>query len=268
MDLGKKAKINLGIVIFNPSKDNVASIKQLCKLDVWNKVFVYRNSPLDCFLMSDNLELLGSGINDGLSKPYNVFIDKSLDADYLCLMDQDSIFDKDSIHKMIDYINNAMNDENVGLIAPRSYAAVSKRVERKDDISYAKYVINSGSFLNINYIIKNKLRYDEKIFLDGVDFDFCWQIRNNHGKVLIYENSVLLQELGTNEGKAKCGHSPQRYYYISSSRRYIYQKNKGKCAGFIISLLKTISNILKIILFEKSKFLKIKKCLEGQFSKL
>ena len=259
---------NLGIVLYKPTNEIIKKVNAICSYSVWDKVFVYVNSKVDESSLIQSATILGECENHGLSKPYNCFINLSNNADYLCVMDQDSIFEEQEIMNIVSFINKSDNLQKVGIVAPRSFAAVSKDVQRGDRTSFAKYVINSGSFINLDFVRRNNLRYDEKIFLDGLDYDFCWQIRKVGGAIVIYENSVLLQDLGTTTSKRKCNHSPIRFFYMASSRRYTYQKFKGKIVGWIISFMKTISNVFKIVFYEDSKLAKIKHCFKGQFTKL
>ncbi len=261
-------KYNLGIVLYNPSQKNIDQISKYIKNNTWNKVFVYYNSETKIGVSGENIVELGEGKNLGLAVPYNLFLKNSCDVDYLCILDQDSFYDEKEINKMLNYINhNNESLKDVGIVAPRSYAEISRKLERKDALTEAQFVINSGSFVNIQFINKNGIEYDENIFLDGVDVDFCWNIRQHDGKVLIYENSILYQSLGETKDGHKCNHAPIRFYYIVSARKYMYQKYKGRIVGWVLSALKTIGTIVKILIKESGPINKIKQCIRGQFSK-
>lgn len=257
---------NIGFVLYKPKNDCIDRINDYSKMNIWNQIFVYCNSNVDINRFEKRIILLGNGKNDGLSVPYNCFIHQSDKCDYLCLMDQDSDYSKEEILNLVNFITENSNLlTSVGIIGPRSYASFSKRVNRKKCITYTKYIINSGSFLNLSFFRANGITYDERIFLDGVDYDVCWSIRKKSGKIGIYEDSILYQQLGDDVVGRIASHNELRYFYITSSRKLIYQKNCGFLIGFIISFIKTFSTIAKILIFEKRKFKKIKECLRGQF---
>lgn len=61
----------------------------------------------------------------------------------------------------------------------------------------------------------------EPLFIDQVDFDYCYTVRENGYKILQVGNTYLLHEIGMSKGVYLFGnyhiafnHSPMRYYYM------------------------------------------------------
>lgn len=260
---------NLGVVVYCPTEEQLDRISYYSKSGFWNKIIVINNTPDSSLSFDDNkIVLINNRKNLGLSKPYNMFISMSKDADYLCLMDQDSIYSDSETKNMIDFINNSDDAlSNTCIIAPRSYASVSKKVLREKKLTKTDFVINSGSFLNIKILREKNIQYDENIFLDYLDYDFCYTIKKMGLDIFIYEDSVLYQSLGYEDNGKHANHSPIRFYYACSARKYSLIKNHGHFIGVLLSFFKVCKNIVYIVVNEDSKRLKIKNCLKAQFKK-
>lgn len=257
-------KFAVGFVIYNPKEKDINSIHKWLDNSLFEKTLIYDNSSTRHSFTSDNrLKYFYNGKNDGLSVAYNVFISYCIqsDIDYLCLMDQDSDYPFDEVKKMIDFIKkNHSKIIRLPLIAPRSYCATSVKVQRGNKLTDANYVINSGTFLNISVLKEKTLRYDENIFLDGVDYDFCITLHKKGFPVKIYENSILMQNLGytkVKKGKEYVCHSELRYYYIVKARKYTNIKNHGRIKGSIKSIVTLYRTILYICSIEDNKRKKI-----------
>ena len=261
---GHYMRFAIGFVIYNPSEKELNSIHKWHKSPLFQNILIYDNSSNKHSFDYDNeLKYFFNGKNDGLSVAYNVFIAYCIqeNIDYLCLMDQDSDYTLDEAKKMTDFIEkNYIKINGLPLIAPRSYCVTSVRVQRKNELSDAYYVINSGTFLNISLLKEKNLRYDENIFLDGVDYDFCMTLHKNGFPVKVYENSILMQNLGytkEKKGQQYVCHSAPRYYYIIKARKYTNIKNYGRLKGTIKSIVTLYRTILYIWTIEDEKKKKI-----------
>lgn len=254
----------MGIVLYNPSKDDVARLMDNLSSNFFLKYYIIDNSRVSSLKINcENVDYVWSGDNVGLSIAYNRMIDFAIkdNVDYLCLMDQDTLYPQVEIEKMQSFLNCYENEE-YAIIAPRTYAnrKCMGGVERCDKLTDVKYAINSGSFLNVKKFVQSGLRYDPQIFIDGVDFEMGMSLRKNGLKVGVYENSVFVQSLGfvENEESTYCKHSTFRYGLIAKNRIYIYKKHFGKNKGLIYAVLKNIVLMGKIILHEDNKFEKVK----------
>ncbi len=264
-------KFCIGIVLYNPTPQDLKRLEQYITCGLFEEVLVYDNSSMSHQArIPIGIKYVCFGKNQALAIPYNKMISHCLAKhyDYLCLMDQDSNYPLEEIKKLIDFMNAHSKDlKNTAIIAPRVYTRSDKpKRPRTSTLTLAKWVINSGSFLNLVFLKEKNLFYDEKIFLDALDFDFCWCVHEKGGAVQIYEDSVFTQNMGqTVKGSFFRGHAPTRYYTIVHNKKHIHRKHLGYLLGSAVAIIKTGSTISKVLLYEENKWPKLKNCLKGLF---
>ena len=269
-------KYAIGFVLYNPSENNIEHVKKCASLVCFERVYVVDNSEEDnscgeCLKKeSSGLKYYKSPVNTGLSIAYNRMIKRAKrdGVDYLCIMDQDSVYPETEMRKMIAFLDKYKNDR-FAIIAPRTFTNTDqmKDYKRQTKISEARFAINSGSFLSIRLFAKEDLRYDPHIFVDGVDYEMGMSIRKAGMKVGIYEGSVFVQNMGHNDGNSHFNkHATFRYGLIAKNRIYIYRKHYGIIIGTVYAILRNLYLIGKIILHEDEKIDKVKIVLSETFS--
>ena len=258
-------KFSLGVTLYNPSLEYVSRINNICS--EFDFVYLYDNSlkkskVLNEILNNPKIEYIFNGENNGLAKAFNYFIDQSVNKyDYLCILDQDSKFTIENIKKMKEFLTQN-NNSSLAIAAP-SYSNLSLNNNNDNSTNIkVKWVINSGSFLNLNLIDKHELRYDSSYFLDRIDSDFCKMINQKNLDIIVYKQAVLEQELGY-QYKNRSAHNPIRHYYIFRDRLYYNNKFYKRFLFSILSLLQSVRHILNIIFFEDEKIKKLKSCFYG-----
>lgn len=262
----RKKKIACGVVFYNPQPKEVKNISSY--LNVFDKIYIYDNS-LNCNeeykkINNKKIEYIYNGKNDGLSKAYNIMCKKAIieSYNYICLLDQDSLFLKEDIIRIIDKIEKNKNDK-IAIFCPQIiYKNLKDKVVNKKE-EEVEWCISSGTFLDLNSF-KVIGEFDENYFIDRVDSDYCYQLKKAGYKILKLNDSILKQELGNSEIKFNqvvIEHNPVRNYYIFRNRLYFYKKNK-KIYGAILPTLKQIFNVL---VFEKEKLEKLKNMKDGFF---
>jgi len=191
---------------------------------------------------------------------------------WILTMDQDSIAESKMINKMLECTHCYSNNEKVVSFSP---TILDKRV----DIHYRKKIepyqesftaITSGNLLNVN-IFNKLIRYEEKLFIDSVDFDFCLKLHMSNYIIIRCNNTFLFHELGEIKFKKIFGfkihysiHSLTRKYYMIRNNIYIFKKYFWKFPFFCIKKqIFTILECLKIFLVEKDKILNIKFMIKG-----
>lgn len=250
-----------GIVTYFPNESIIGKIKEYS--NVFEHILVFDNTPngskflkkLDNFL---KVEVIFNKQNLGLSKAYEILLEKAEDGyNYLCLLDQDSVFNSGEIHKMMNFINIYPSKENVAIFSPRIVYNERNLKTFVSDYEFKKFVISSGSFINLE-IVKNDLdiKFDANYFIDRVDTDFCMLCVKKGYKLVQYNKSVLIQQLGTEGHFGISQHSYKRHYYIFRNRFYYNQKFYRHYKS--LSILQTLKQCLRIILFEDEKTLKLK----------
>lgn len=268
--LERKFKYTVGIILYNPTKDEINSLTSYC--EVFDKIYVYDNSrknnekDIQLVLRSKNYEYLYNGENEGISIPFNKMLSKASEENYkyFLMMDQDSIFTKENIEIAINQIEKNHTDD-VAIYCPNILFNEAKSEEIKKD-SYVDFCITSGSFVDI-YKYLNLGGYDEKLFIDGIDRDYCIRVIEKGYKIIKMSDSVMKQNLGS-KGKNLFGvfeHSAIRNYYIYRNRLYVINKYPDKYKYFnkfkylYLSQLKQIASIILFEKCKKSKFMYIRR---------
>lgn len=193
--------IAAGIVLYNPDIERF----HMCLNSIRNqvdKIYVFNNgNQLDNKEFKD-VTFLSEGINKGIPYALNTIasIAEKEGCDWLLTMDQDSILPEG----MIDDFKNYTNEKDVGIICPqvidkrRSYLTAIKSQEVKE----LDMCITSASLTSIS-AWKEIGGFDEWLFIDLVDNEFCKRLRVSGYKILQLQNWILDQEFGDIEPKSK-----------------------------------------------------------------
>lgn len=246
------------VSVYNPTDKQIENINLYNEL--FDKVIIYDNSldnKMYVHKINRNYKYFYNGVNDGLCKCFNFAISLSLknNVDYLCTLDQDSLFKKEDILTIEENLKNDIYD-NCAIVAP-NIVYQSNNYCPKNGLENVDWVICSGSFISLNILKKEKIRYDEYYFLDRFDRDICKQITDKGYKILVDNNSNLYQELGYIY-KKNSNHTKIRHYYIFRNRFYYNNKYYNTPIKQIRNLLQIIKHISLIILNESDKLSKIK----------
>lgn len=251
------------VVLYKPEKADIEKVNSY--LNDFDRVIIFDNTEdnsgyINYINKDKKLVYIYNAENMGLSYAYNyvlesIYLDK---IDYLCTMDQDSIFQSKDIEKMKDFICRSQL-ENVAIYAPAVIFKGKKILNHGgNEYGYVDWVISSGSFINLAIMNKEKIRFDENYFIDRVDVDFCKQVKLHDYKIIKYYKSNLKQSLGSLSKSGVIQHSALRCYYITRNRLYYNKKYYNKFYFYVVSLLQSIKNIFKILFFEDDKSIKIK----------
>ena len=270
-------KISAGIVLYNPDietlRQNIDAIINKVKL----LILVDNGSGnIDdvTLILSDNIVLIKNPQNKGIAAALNQICEYSLDNgfEWTLTLDQDSVV-PDNI---VDEFSKFATLEKAGMLAPimcDRNRGDSKRNNNPSMVSEIKECITSGSMINLN--VWNEIgRFDEELFIDGVDFDICYRIIQNGYKILQVNNVYLSHEIGRME-KHKFlyfsfyvkNHSAFRKYYIARNTVYLARKQHN-----VKKIVKSQFQILKLLiltlLYEDDKKNKGKKIIKGNWDGL
>lgn len=172
---------------------------------------------------------------------------------------------------MLNFYEKMSDKEETMLIAPK----FKKRIEYEkqnalviNDINWQKetLIITSGSLIKIE-IFKQIGFFEEKLFMDRVDFDFCFRININGFITKIAKNLFFICEFAKEEKKyffTITNYSAQRRYYITKNTVYLL-KYFFKFPKEILYLIinDCILPLFIITFFETNKFNKIKSIFSG-----
>lgn len=249
------------VIFFNPTKTNNVIHNVLSYSTKLRKIYIVDNSNednKDIVQNIKNVEYISNGKNLGIAAALNIGLTKALKDgfDFAMTMDQDSFFSEDNLDKYIKLVCLHSEKTEIKSFAPRGKAQkevipISKLIRFKilspikkiilnrhykiktfpslQDIEYPKIVITSGNIINLE-IWKRIGRFDNNLFIDEVDHDFCRRLELFNYKIIQFNTVFLDHSLGNPRRtffKKITYHNDFRYYYIIRNL-FIEKERYGK----------------------------------------
>jgi len=274
-------KVAAIIVSYNPDSNLFDSINLL--LNQVEKVIIVDNGSKEKYVKyiksinEDKIEIILNKENLGIATALNIGVRKALENGYewILTMDQDSKASPDMVKKMFNVYNSINREERKDILSifPNFVDERIQSIEENSNMNSYEYVdadITSGNLLRKEVFEKVGF-FDDSLFIDLVDTDFCMRLNEKGIKMIKIRDAVLYHSLG--ESKTIKGilgsfntsnHSALRRYYMTRNRFYIWEKYKG-LNSFTLNRDKKLfkKEFVKIILGEKDKVNKIKMVLRG-----
>lgn len=262
------SNIYAGIVSYNPElkrlKENISAIQSQISAVV---IFDNGSNNIDeiQILVSEfmNVVLLKSEKNLGIAMALNQLMQWGYEKkyDWMLSLDQDSVCEKNFVTEMTPYLTV---EQNLGVVAPvimdRNVGVVGHNP--KAEYAHVNTCITSGSFSRIS-AWKEIGEYDESMFIDSVDFEYCYRMRKYGYGVIQVRGVQLLHELGKSQKRRfifwkidVTGHSSFRKYYIARNNVYYPLKHR-LWLRLIRGNLRNIGMMVVTILYEGDKKNKI-----------
>lgn len=244
-----KVNIGAGMVVYNPDK---ARLKE-CLESIFSQfkqliVFDNNGNCKELFANDVRVVYLTEGQNKGLAYALNRIMEKAmlLRYDWLVTLDQDTLIPN---NLLINYQKH-IEQKSVAILAPqvidnrRKYLKIE---ETKEELTEIDFCITSASCTNLN-IWKQLNGFDEWLFIDFIDNDFCKRARLNGYRILRLNKVVINQQFGDiklksprivqfylklsdilhNKNIAKLSYkkkvSPLRVYYVHRNLLYLNKK--------------------------------------------
>lgn len=256
-----KGKVNEIIVVDNGSKAETISMLKELEKEI-TIIYLEKNKGI--------AYALNTGIKYSIEKGY----------DWILTLDHDSIVTDNMINNMLKCYEGFEGElkEKVAMLVPvhvEEKEHENNHVINNEEVSSKSYTevlteITSGALTKAS-IYKSVGLYDEKLFIDLVDHDYCLSLNKKGFKVIQVNSAILIHNLGESVKKSILGlkmiptnHSPLRRYYMSRNRHYIWNKYKKDFPGWVLTdKRRFITENLKIVLFEDNKIEKFKYIREG-----
>ncbi|MDF2849830.1 MAG: glycosyl transferase family 2 [Sphingobacterium multivorum] len=210
-----------------------------------------------------NKENLGiaKALNQGLN-----YAEKN-SFDYILTMDQDSSF-VGSIQPLFDGFSIS---ERVAVVCPSIFDVNSHNY----DLATSEYqkvflAITSGCLCKVESLLKVG-GFEDKLFIDYVDFEICLRLQTHHFLILRSREAVLNHSLGESRVYKLAGikfistnHNSLRRYYNARNRIFLARKYGRKYPKLIFgNLISFFKTQLIIVFFEKNKKAKLKAVWKG-----
>ena len=255
-------KIAAVVILFHPNETCITNIKSY--YDTVGKVYVFDNTENETFIKSGLLNLPGliyyhDGENGGLPKRLNEAARQAIadGYDWLLTMDQDSNFAEGSFNKYIDCFRNFEYKEKVALFGTSNYRDLFSSTSQcsfEEDVD----LMTSGTLLNLS-LFKEIGDFDEALFIDAVDHDYCIRTLLAGYRIIKFSNIFLRHELGNVVHRASIKtlfllkkkkeiHSPQRFYYMVRNMLYLKKKFRK-------------NNLVQVRHLKRDVFARVKKAL-------
>lgn len=241
--------VAVGVVLFNPELTRLMACIENLKQQV-SKIYVFDNSSETIHISDDSIVYITENKNKGIAYALNRIMERAqIDGfKWVVTMDQDSIVPCG----MIDGFKESIRSHaNLGIVCPQ---VIDKRriylvEEHNEQESYVNFCITSAACTSVE-AWENCGKFDEWLFIDLVDNDFCKRITLSGYKILKLNKWVLDQEFGKivpkshkvqkfwmkvskmlhNQNFAKFSYkkyvSPLRVYYTNRNIIYINKKLK------------------------------------------
>lgn len=261
----RESRIAAVCILYNPGNEVIDNIKSY--IENVEIMYVYDNSEKQNLALKAELEkmsnviYISSGVNDGIAKAVNITGKMALEAgmDWLVTFDQDSYAEEGMLVQMKEYADSNMCSNDTGIISP-SYSYNSSEVHGNYNINYSFFdkVMQSGAMNNLR-IMEATGGYDEKLFIDQVDYEYCIRIRLAGYKIVKVNNALLRHNTYDSNVEIKYidgykiyinKYSDNRYYYIYRNNKYLAKKYKGIDDIYTLECEKNVRSIIENMKYE------------------
>ncbi len=265
-----RKNICAGIVTYNPDiirlRENVNAISSQIR-----EIYVVDNGSENIEEIKrltvdyDGIYLVKNDRNKGIAKALNQIISEAEKHGYcwVITLDQDSVCYKNMVKNYLKYIG-----DDIGILIcdheDRNYRIRKKKI--RPEYEEVKKCITSGALTNVKACIEAG-GFDEKLFIDSVDYDMCYSMRERGYRIVNVHFTGLLHEVGRSVKYNILGyefavnnHSAERKYYISRNSTYLIKKHHLNPVPEYALIFRRIFTVL---FFEKDKRNKIKAITAG-----
>lgn len=271
------------IVTYNPDcsiTDNVLALLPQVAM-----VFVVDNGSSESSLAYlselhtfDNVTLIRNGANLGIAAAFNIGVRKAGEAGcrWVATFDQDSRVPAGFIALLLATLEQCPFKDQVALIAPLlqdpvtglsgSHGSKGERVPFEE----VPVTISSGCLLRYEAFERAGL-FDEALFIDYVDHEYCLRLRSAGFRLIESKSAVLEHRIGATTRHAILGmpvkvtnHLPLRRYYMTRNRLLLYWRYGRHFPVWAVNdCFCMLKELVGIVLFEEQKMEKLAMMLLG-----
>ena len=267
-------KILGAIVLFNPEllrlKENISAVvSQVDSLLLVDNGSDNINDVIP--LLDDKIILIKNKHNKGIAYALNqiFYYAEQNSFSWVLTLDQDSVV----LNNVVSIFKNfSVKYQNIGIMCPividRNFSIPNNEFD--EDFRELKECITSGSFTNVS-AWRRVGGFDNEMFIDWVDWDFCYLLAEYGYKIIQVKKAQLLHELGENSRIVDfwgrkillLNRSPFRYFYVA--RNYIYLARKHTNISLRHQFYANIRTLFFVTIFEHNKWRNILAFLKGMY---
>lgn len=212
-----------------------------------------------------NVRWIGNTENGGIAQALNQLIHEAEKGNYgwILTLDQDSVCDRELVKHYIKYVMPDIGMLTCDII-DRNYKLKQKSPSAVPE--EVKKCITSGCLTNVKAVLRSG-GFDERLFIDMVDYDMCYTLREHGYRIVNVHYKGLLHEVGKSKKYNVLGfefavnnHSAERKYTISRNSVYLIKKHR---LNPIKEYTLVFRRIFTVLFFEEKKLRKIAAIVRG-----
>jgi rhamnosyltransferase len=213
------------------------------------------------------VETIWNGQNLGIAAGLNAGIDRALASgqySWIATFDQDSLAPPDFAANIFAAYSVCPFRESVAMIGASYDLAMREPVSQpsRNELVFreVKTLMTSGSFLKSS-VFAACGQFDESLFMDYVDHEFCLRLRQHGFKVIQATNAVLAHRLGSPTSHRFLGkrflvsnHTSVRRYSNARNRLIVYRRYLASDTLWVLQdILRWFREVAKIVLVERNR---------------
>lgn len=254
-----KNKVFAVLVSYNPEMECLCcNVRELLKQV--ECVIIVNNSISKLPFNIEYVKIFELGKNYGIAYAQNVGMKWAYEngAEFVLQMDQDSVIQPNAVKELLCCYNYlSYKHYSVGVVGCLDFdrdtgkARIPRTFKGKiiEDSNYhiVTEVISSGSLINkeVYYKVGPMM---ENLFIDWVDSEFCWRVREKGYLVISNYKALIAHKLGDNY-KTKSGriintHSPFRLFFIVRNFLWLFWKKRMPMHVRYVTIIKLLKNII------------------------
>ncbi len=180
--------------------------------------------------------LIRNRANLGIAAALNIGIRRALHSrpEWIATFDQDTAVPENYFKRLLEAYGTCPGSGQAGMVVPGGWTEIGAPARPNPRTgrawSFVPGAVNSGSLIKVEIFEKVGF-YDEALFIDYVDSDFCLRLLKNGFKILSATPVIFEHELGQRETRSFFGltlsfrvHSAWRYYYNFRNRLLLYRR--------------------------------------------
>jgi len=254
------------VILYNPDAKVLTNIQtyidEIDILYVVDNSDVVNNNLVEALKKMDKIRYIHFNENMGIAYPLNFILSNARDYEFLLTMDQDSCFKPNMMKK---YKENILiwADKDASIAV---FAADNTGLIHKTAYHFEQRVMMSGNVLKIA-VAQLAGGFNESLFIDEVDHEFCYRVRKLGYKILIFYDIKMEHHLGNITGHNiwpgyfnTTNHCGIRRYYMARNMLYVMNEYPEVKWQYFKDFIKMV---IKIILSENNKLEKIKYIIKG-----
>jgi GT2 family glycosyltransferase len=273
-----KISFSVIVVLYNVKLLESTSVKEVYRQA---EVFNNNNIKIEVYVCDNSTRYMGNrsqanqlgihyldmGRNVGLAKAFNYAINV-VSGSYITIFDDDSILDGEYFNKMLKVIQS---NPNTDIFLPEVFALGKKISPSREVGCFVRqfprcfgHITGISSGMTIRRNVFKKIKYDEKMFLDFIDYDFIKASKNSGFKIIEVNNIKISQKFSVFEDDPK--DSVNRFEIMLKdllyfSKKYAYIRS-GLLSIFLLAIKRTIR-------YRNKSFLRMSlQVIYGQYSNL